>query len=112
METFAWLEGIRIEVVLRFITADSGVLLATVDGAALNLQQSASNWVLLEFGVQLECTLMHPVPIRLQFIAIDVLAACIVVVFLSTVPIAISRMLHAPIQVSEIIIVIQSCLCM
>ena len=49
MGTFAWLEGICIEVVLRFITVDSGVLLATVDGTALGLQQSASNWGTLEF---------------------------------------------------------------
>ena len=92
---------------------DGGVLLATVDGTARSLLQSASNWVTLKFGVQLECTLPYPVPIRPQFLALVVLAAYIVVVFLYTVPVAISRLLNAPIQVSEIIIiVIKSCLCM
>ena len=91
---------------------DSGVFLATVDGTARSLLQSASNWVTLEFGVQLECTLLYPVPIRPQFLAPVVLAAYIVVEFLHTVPVAISRLLSAPFQVSELIIVMKSCLCM
>ena len=93
---------------------DSGVLLATVDGTARSLLQSASNWGSLEFGVQLECTLLYPVPIRPhdQFLALVVLAAYIVVEFLHTVPVTISRLLSAPFQVSKLIIVMKSCLCM
>ena len=91
---------------------DGGVLLATVDGTAGSLLQSASNWGTLEFRVQLVCTLLYPVPIRPQFLAPVVLAACMVVVFLYTVPVAISHLLSAPIQVSEIIIIVKSCLCM
>ena len=81
---------------------DSGVLLATVDGTARSLQQSASNWGLLEFRVQVECTLLNSVPIRPQFIVPVVLAAYIVVVFIYPAPISISHLLSAPIQVSEI----------
>ena len=91
---------------------DGGVLLATVDGTGRSLQQSASNWGLLEFRVQLMCTLLNSDPIRPQFLALVVLAACIVVDFLYTVPVAISRLLSAQIRVSELIIVIKSCLCM
>ena len=81
---------------------DNGVLLAIVDGTALNLQQSASNWGTLEFRVQLVCTLLYPVPIRSQFLALLVLAVCILAVLLDTVPVAISRLLSAPIQVSHV----------
>ena len=91
---------------------DGGVLLATVDGTAGSLLQSASNWGSLEFRVQLVCTLMYPVSIRPQFLAPVVLAACMVVVFLYTVTVTINHLLSAPIQVSEIIIVIKSCLYM
>ena len=57
------------------------------------------------------CTLLYPVPIRPQFIAPVVLAACIVVEFLHTVPVTISHLLSAPIQVSELIIIIKSYVC-
>ena len=91
------------EVSLRFITVDNGILLALVDGTALSLQQSASNWGTLEFRVQLVCILLYPVP-RSQFLALLVLAVCIDVVYilLDTVTVAISRLLSAPIQVSHV----------
>ena len=58
------------------------------------------------------CTLQYPDTIRPQFLAPVVLAACIVVEFLHTVTVAISHLLSVPIQVSELIIVIKSCLYM
>ena len=90
------------EVSLRFITVDNGILLAIVDGTALSLQQSASNWGTLEFRVQLVCTLLYPVPIRSQYLALLVPTVCILAVLLDTVPVGISRLLSVPIQVSHV----------